>query len=199
MTAAAAGPPVGSVVGASAVAAAAVRVAAATVRSAVRDDLTIAVATLRGTADICTSTVGLSRELGSSTVAAKVSAVTCSFVVAVPGGGRLVHPVVDPHEVSIFSELGDDLYSVYSLSLACDRCNRHEALLGGSVYSALDRLKSFRQVADGEVVSETPAPFVALPITLTSSVPVGGGLICRCIRRQLIYRDVFKVLVLSCP
>jgi hypothetical protein len=53
VTAAAAGPPVGSVVGASAVAAAAVRVATAAVRvataavrSAVRDDLTIAVATL---------------------------------------------------------------------------------------------------------------------------------------------------------
>jgi hypothetical protein len=39
-------PPVGSVVGASAVAAAAVRVKPAAVRSAVRDDLTVAVATL---------------------------------------------------------------------------------------------------------------------------------------------------------
>jgi hypothetical protein len=45
-TAAAAGPPVGFVVGASAVVAATVRVAAATVRNAVRDDLTIVVATL---------------------------------------------------------------------------------------------------------------------------------------------------------
>jgi hypothetical protein len=44
--AAAAGPPVGSVVGASTVIAATVRVAAAAVRAAVRDDLTIAVATL---------------------------------------------------------------------------------------------------------------------------------------------------------
>jgi hypothetical protein len=43
---AAAGPPVGSVVGASAVTASAVRIAAAAVRGAVRDDLTIAVATL---------------------------------------------------------------------------------------------------------------------------------------------------------
>jgi hypothetical protein len=56
------------------------------------------------------------------------------------------------------------------------------------VYSALDRLKSFRKVADGEVVSETPA-----------SVPVGGGLVCRCISRQLVCGDVFKVLVLSHP
>jgi hypothetical protein len=51
------------------------------------------------------------------------------------------------------------------------------------VYSALDRLESFRKVADGEVVSEMSAAFVALPVTVTSSVPVGGGLICRCISR----------------
>jgi hypothetical protein len=132
-------------------------------------------------------------------VAAEVGSATCSFVVAVPGGRRLVDPIVDPHEVSIFSELGNNLFNAYSLSLACDRCDRHEAFLGGSVYSALDRLESFRKVADGEVVSETPAPFAALPVTLTSSIHVGCGLICRCIGRQLVYRDVFKVLVLSCP
>jgi hypothetical protein len=67
------------------------------------------------------------------------------------------------------------------------------------VYSALDRLESFRKVADGEVVSETPSPFVAHPITLSLSVPVGGGLVCRCISRQLVCGDVFKVPVLSCP
>jgi hypothetical protein len=44
--AAAAGPPVGSVVGASVIAAAALRVTAAAPRVAVRDDLTVAVATL---------------------------------------------------------------------------------------------------------------------------------------------------------
>jgi hypothetical protein len=111
----------------------------------------------------------------------------------------LVDPVVDPHEVSIFSELGDDFSGTYSLSLACDRCDRHEALLRGSVYSALDCFESFRKVADGEVVSEPPAPFIALPVTLTSSVPVGGRLVCKCISRQLVCGDVFKVLVLSCP
>jgi hypothetical protein len=121
--------------------------------------------------------------------------VTCGFVVTVPGGRRLVDPVVDPHEVGVFSELGDDFSSAYSLSLVCDRCDRHEALLGGSVYSALDRLKSFHKVADGEVVSKTPAPFVALPVTLTSSVPVGGCLVYRCISRQLVCRDILKVLV----
>jgi hypothetical protein len=72
-------------------------------------------------------------------------------------------------------------------------------LLGGSVNSALDRLESFREVADVEVVSETPVPFVALPVTLTSSVPVGGGPVGRCISRQLVCGDVFKVLVLSRP
>jgi hypothetical protein len=59
-------------------------------------------------------------------------------------------------------------------------------LLRGSVYSALDRLESFREVADGEVVSETPAPFAAFPVTLTLSVPVGGHLVCRCVSRQLV-------------
>jgi hypothetical protein len=198
-TAAAACPPVGSVVGASVVAATTARITAAAAGSTVRDDLTVVVATLGGFAGVCTSTVGLSRELGSSAVAAEVSAATCSFVVAVPGGGRLVDPVADPHEVSVFSELGDDFPSAYTLGLTCDRCDRHEALLGGIVYSALDRLESFREVADGEVVSETSAPFVALPVTLTSSVPVGGCLVCRCISRQLVCGDVFKVLVLSRP
>jgi hypothetical protein len=72
-------------------------------------------------------------------------------------------------------------------------------LLRGSVYSALDRLESFREVADGEVVPETPTPFSALPVALASSVPVGGGLVYWRIGRQLVRRDVFKVLVLSRP
>jgi hypothetical protein len=67
------------------------------------------------------------------------------------------------------------------------------------VYSALDGLESFCEVADGEVVSKTPAALVALSVTLTSSVPVGVGLIRRCFSRQLVCGDVFKVLVLSCP
>jgi hypothetical protein len=185
-------------VGASAVAAAAARVA-------VRDDLTIAassrgaVASLRGSAGVGTSTVGLSRQLGSSTVTAEVRATTCSFVVAVPGGGQLGDPVVDSHEVSIFCEIGDDFSSTYPLSLACDRCDRHEALLRGGVYPALDGFESFCEVANGEVVSETPVPFVPLSVSLTSSVPVGVGLICGCFSRQLVCGDVFKVPVLCHP
>jgi hypothetical protein len=82
-------------------------------------------------------------------VAAEVSAATCSFVVAIPGGRRLVDPVVDPHEVGVFNELGDDFSSAYPLSLACDRCDRHEALLRGGVYPALDLLEGLCKVADG--------------------------------------------------
>jgi hypothetical protein len=166
-------------VGASAVAASSVRVmAAAAGRSTVRDDFAVAVAILWGSAGVGASAVGLSGELSSSTVGTVVGAATCSFVVAVPGGRRLVDPVVDPHEVGVFSELGDDHSSAYAPSLACDRCDRHEALFRGSVYSALDRLESFRKVADGEIVAEASATFAALPVTLTSSVSVCRGLVC---------------------
>jgi hypothetical protein len=72
-------------------------------------------------------------------------------------------------------------------------------LLRGSVYSALDCFESFCEVADGEVVSETPAPFAALSVTLASGVSVGGGFVCRRVGRQLVGGDVFKVLVLSRP
>jgi hypothetical protein len=186
--------------GASTIVAAAVRVlAAAAGRSTVRDDFAVAVATLWVSAGVGASAVGLSGELSSSTVGTVVGTATCGFIVAVPGGRRLVDPVVDPHEVGVFSELGDDLSSAYALSLACDRYDRHEALLRGSVYSALDRLKSFREVADGEVVAEASATFAALPVALTSSVSVGGGLVCWGVSRELVGGDVFKVLVLSRP
>jgi hypothetical protein len=180
-------------------------IAAAAARVAVRDDLTIAacscstVATLRGSAGVCTSAVAISRQLRSSTVAPEVCAVTCSFVVVVPSGGRLGDPVVDSPEVSVFCELGDDFSSTYPLSLACDHCDRHEALLWGGVYLALDGFESFCEVADGEVVSETPTPFAAISVTLTSSVPVGVGLIRGCFSRQLVCGNVFKVPVLCRP
>jgi hypothetical protein len=187
-------------VGASAVAAAAVRVvAAATGRSTVRDDFAVAVATLWRSTGVGASAVGLSGKLSSSMAGTVVGAATCGFIVAVLGGRRLVDPVVDPHEVGIFSELGDDLSSAYALSLACDRCDRHEALLGGSVYSALDRHESFRKVADGEIVAEVSTTFAALPVMLTSSVSVRGGLVRWSISKELVGGDVFKVLVLSCP
>jgi hypothetical protein len=188
------------VVGAPAVAAAAVGVvAAATGRSAVGDDIAVAVVTLWRSAGVGATTVRLRWELSSSTVGTIVGAATCGFVVTGPGGRRLVDSVVDPHEVVVFSELGDDLSSAYALSLACDRCDRHEALLRGSVYSALDRLESFRKVADGEVVAEASATFAALSVTLTSSVFVCGGLVRWGVSRELVGGDVLKVLVLSRP
>jgi hypothetical protein len=107
----------------------------------------------------------------------------------------LADSLVDPHEVGVFSELGDDLSSAYALGLPCDRCDRHEALLRGGVDSALDRLESFRKVADGKVVSEPPASFVALPVALASGVPAGVGLVRRGISRQLVCGDVLQVLV----
>jgi hypothetical protein len=187
-------------VGASAVAATAIGVVAtATGRGAVGDDLAVAVVTLWRSAGVGARTVWLGWELSSSTVGTVVGAATCGFVVAGPGGRRLVDPVVDPHEVGVFSELGDDLSSAYALSLTCDRCDRHEALLRGSVYSALDRLESFHKVADGEVVAEASAAFAALPVTLASSVSVCRGLVCWSISRELVGGDVFKVLVLGRP
>jgi hypothetical protein len=187
-------------VGASAVVAAAVRiVAAAAGWGTVRDDFAVVVATLWRSPGVGASTVGFGWELSSSTVGTVVGAATCSLVVTVPGGRRLVEPIVDPHEVGIFSELGDDLPGANSLGLACDRCDRHEALLRGSVYSALNHLESFRKVADGEVVAEASATFDALPVTLTSSVSICGGLVCWSISRELVREDVFKVLVLSHP
>jgi hypothetical protein len=187
-------------IGASAVAAAAVGVvAAATGRSAVGNNFSVAVVVLRGSASVGATTVWLGWEVSSSTVRTVVGAVTRGFIVAGSGWRRLVDSVVDPHEVGVFSELGDDLSSAYALSLACDRCDRHEALLRGGVYSALDRLESFRKVADGEVVAEAPATFAALPVTLTSSVSVCRVLVGWSISRELIGRDVFQVSILGRP
>jgi hypothetical protein len=109
----------------------------------------------------------------------------------------LVDSVVDPHEVGFFSELGDDLSSSYALSLTCDRCDRHEALLRGGVYSVLDRLEGFRKVADGEVVAEAPATFVALPVAFTSGVSVRRSLVGRGVSRELVGGDVLQVLIPS--
>jgi hypothetical protein len=168
-----------------------------------RDDLTIAasgcsaVSTLRGSVGRCKSTVGIGRQLSSSAVTTEVSTVTCGFVVAVPG--RLSDPVVNSHEVSIFCKLGDDFPCAHPLSLARDCCDRHEALLLGSVYPTLDLVESLCEVANGEVVSKTQAPFVPLSVTLTSSVPVGVDLIRGCVGRQLVCGDVLEVSVACCP
>jgi hypothetical protein len=165
----------------------------------VGDDLAVAVVMLWRSAGVGAMTVRLGWELSSSKVGTVVGAVTCGFVVTVPGWRRLVDSFVDPHEVGVFSELDDDLSSAYALSLACDRCDRHEALLRGSVYSALDRLESFRKIADGEVVAEASATFAALPVTLTSSVSVCRVLVWWSISRELVGGDVFQVSILGRP
>jgi hypothetical protein len=67
------------------------------------------------------------------------------------------------------------------------------------VYPALDLFEGFCKVADGEVVSEMPAQFIPLSVTLTSRVPVGVGLIHGCFSRQLVCGDVFNVPVLCRP
>jgi hypothetical protein len=59
------------------------------------------------------------------------------------------------------------------------------------VYSALDRLESFRKVADGEVVAEAPMMFAALLVMLTSSVSVCRVLVRWSISRELVGGDVF--------
>jgi hypothetical protein len=136
-------------------------------------------------------------QLSSSTVTTEVRAATCSFFVS--GGRWLSDPVVNSHEVSVFCKLGDDFSTAHPLSLAGDRCDRHEALLRGSVYPALDLVESFYEVADGEVVSKTPTPFVPFSVALASSVPVGVGLIRGCIGRELVCGDVFEVSVICYP
>jgi hypothetical protein len=178
-------PPVSPMVGASAVAASATRVA-------MRDNFTIAasgcstVASLRGSAGHCASTIGVGRQLRSSTVTTKVRTATCCFVVAVPDGRWLSDPGVDSHEVYVFRELGDDLPRAHPLSLTCYRNDRHEALLWGSVYPALDLVECFSKVADGEGVTETSAPFAPLFVALPSGISVGGGLVGGRVSGQLV-------------
>jgi hypothetical protein len=59
-------------------------------------------------------------------------------------------------------------------------------LFWGSVYPALDLVECFREVADGEGVAETSAPFVTLLVAFTSGVPVGGGLVGGHVGGQLV-------------
>jgi hypothetical protein len=67
------------------------------------------------------------------------------------------------------------------------------------VYSALDLIECFREVADGEGVSKTPVSFIPLSVTLVSSIPVGVSLIHGCFSRQLVCGDVLKVSVVCRP
>jgi hypothetical protein len=94
-------------------------------------------------------------------------------LLAVPDGGDLSDPVFNSHEVGVFCELGDEFSHAHPLILMCYRSDRHEALLWGGVYSALDLVEGFCDVPDGKGLAETSVPFVQLSVAFTSSVPVG--------------------------
>jgi hypothetical protein len=111
------------------------------------------------------------------------------------GGRHLSESVVDSHEVGVFRELGDDFTRMYLLSLTCYRRYRHEALFGGSVHPVGDLIEGLCKIPYMEGFSKTSAPFVALPVALTSGVLVVVGFISGCISRQLVCGYVFEVAV----
>jgi hypothetical protein len=67
------------------------------------------------------------------------------------------------------------------------------------VYPALDLVECFCEVADGEGVVETTAPFVTLSVAFASGVSVGGGLLGGSIGGQFVRGDVLEVLVRDRP
>jgi hypothetical protein len=108
------------------------------------------------------------------------------LVFASSGGRHLSDSVVASHEVGIFRELGDDFTHVYPLSLTCYHRDRHEALFGGSVHPVGDLITGLCKIPYREGFSEMSAPFVALPVALTSGILVVIGFISGCIGRQLV-------------
>jgi hypothetical protein len=47
-------------------------------------------------------------------------------------------------------------------------------------------VEGFYEVPDGKGLAETSAPFISLSVAFTSSVPVGVGLVGRCVGGQLV-------------
>jgi hypothetical protein len=102
-------------------------------------------------------------------------------------GGCLGDPVVHPHKVAVFSELGNDFSRMNLLVLPCYRGDGHEALLRSSVYPANNLIQSLVEIRDRVSLSETSTSFVPLSVVDTSSVLVVGGLVGRCIGVHIIF------------
>jgi hypothetical protein len=66
------------------------------------------------------------------------SFVMSGFMSSNRGGGYFGDPIVNSHEVGIFSELGDDLARADPLGLPCYRGVGHEALLRSGVHPVGD-------------------------------------------------------------
>jgi hypothetical protein len=61
-----------------------------------------------------------------------------NFMSSDGGEGYLGDPVVNPHEVGVFSELGNDLARADPLGLPCYCGDGHEALLRSGVHPVGD-------------------------------------------------------------
>jgi hypothetical protein len=59
-------------------------------------------------------------------------------------------PIVNPHEVGVFSELGDDFAHADPLSLSCYRGDRHEVLLRSGVDSVGNLIQNLFEVPERE-------------------------------------------------
>jgi hypothetical protein len=125
----------------------------------------------------------------------------CGFMVGFASlkGRHLSGSIVDSHEVGVLRELIDDFSHAHTLSLTCYSSDRHEALFRGSMHQAFNFVERLCEVPYGEALAETPTPFVALPVMLTSGVPVVVGFVCRCVGRQLVSGDIFKKMIRLCP
>jgi hypothetical protein len=63
------------------------------------------------------------------------------------------------------------------------------------VHPVGDLIESLCEIPYKEGFPETSAPFIAVPVVLTSGVLIVVGFISKCIGRQLICRYVFKVAI----
>jgi hypothetical protein len=102
-------------------------------------------------------------------------------------GGCLGDPVVNSHEVGVFSELGDDFANADPLSLTCYHDDRHEPLFGSGVHPVGDLVQSLGEVPDGESLTETSMAFVPLPVAVTLGILVVGSFISGCVGGHLVF------------